>query len=247
LTVVAALLMLGFVPTVRTADAAVTARLPDLAALAPFDFKIEYSSTGRRLLRFATVAVNIGAGPLDLYGYDSDGVAEVGDTLRLRQRILQSDGTWRERSTTATMAWASDGHDHFHAIDGQRFKLQTLGGSTLLNTAKTGFCFLDSYPFRSTKPSHYNSANSVCKVAPNKTVPMGLSVLWGDIYKSTIAFQWIDITGLASGDYQIKIIVDPPWKTGGRFLESNESNNRAWARIRLTKNTVTVLSQSARP
>lgn len=76
---------------------------------------------------------------------------------------------------------------------------------------------------------------------------MGISVRWGDIYRSTIAFQWIDITGMPSGDYIIKIIADPPWKTGGRFLESNESNNRGWAKIRITKTGVSVLSRSARP
>ena len=65
-----ALAMLGFGPTVTPADAAVTARLPDLAVLAPFDFKIQISSSGRRLLRFSTVIVNIGKGPFQLYGYD---------------------------------------------------------------------------------------------------------------------------------------------------------------------------------
>jgi hypothetical protein len=247
LAIAAALALLGFGPTVIPAQAAVTARLPDLAVLAPFDFKIQITSTGRRLLRFSTVIVNIGKGPFQLYGYDEDGVASKGDTLRVRQQILQSDGTWRERNTTATMAWAADGHDHFHVADLQRFKLQNLRADTLLTTTKTGFCFLDSYPYGSTKPSHYNKANSVCNVASNKRVPMGVSTRWGDIYKSTIAFQWIEITGLAKGDYLIKIIADPPWETGGRFVESNESNNRGWAKIRLTKYTVTVLSRSARP
>lgn len=248
LALAAALAMLGFGPTVIPADAAVTARLPDLAVLAPFDFRIQITKSGRRLLRFSTVIVNIGSGPFQVYGYDKDGVASKGDTLHVRQKILQSDGTWRERNTTATMAWATaDGHNHFHVADLQRFKLQTLGAATLLKAAKTGFCFRDSYPYGSTAPSHYNTANSVCNVAPSKTVPMGVSTRWGDIYKSTIAFQWIDITGLASGDYLIKIIADPPWETGGRFLESNESNNRGWAKIRLTKKTVTVLSKSAKP
>jgi hypothetical protein len=247
LALAAALALLGFGPTVIPAQAAVTARLPDLAVLAPFDFRIELSSTGRRLLRFSTVIVNIGAGPFQLYGYDEDGVASIGDTLRVRQQIKQSDGTWRERNTTATMAWAADGHNHFHVADLQRFKLQNLRADTLLKAAKTGFCFRDSYLYGSTKPSRYNTANSVCDVAPNKTVPMGVSKRWGDIYKASIAFQWIDITGLANGDYLIKIIADPPWETGGRFLESNESNNRGWAKIHLTKKTVTVLSRSAKP
>lgn len=244
----AALALVGFGPTIAPAQGAVTSRLPDLAALAPFDFKIQVTRTGRRLLRFSTVIVNIGKGPFQLYGYDPiDGVATIGDTLHVRQQILQSDGTWRVRNTTATMAWAADGHNHFHIQDLQRFKLQTLRSETLLNVAKTGFCFLDSYWYGSSHPSRYNNANSVCHVAPNNTVPMGVSVRWGDIYKSTIAFQWIDITGLGNGDYLIKIVVDPPWETGGRFVESNESNNRGWAKIRLTKTTVTVLSKSARP
>ncbi len=40
-------------------------------------------------------------------------------------------------------------------------------------------------------------------MAPNKRVAMGISVRWGDVYRSTIAFQRIDITGLRNGDYFI--------------------------------------------
>lgn len=247
LALAATLVTLGSVPIAGPAAAATTSRLPDLAVLAPFDFRIEISPTGRRLLRFSTVIVNIGAGPLQLYGYADDGVAEIGDTLKVRQQILRSDGTWRVRETTARMQYAADGHNHFHALDLQRIRIQSLSQVTLRKSAKTGFCFLDSYLYGSTKPSRYNSANSVCSIASNKAVPMGISVRWGDIYRSTLAFQWIDITGMPSGDYLIKIIADPPWKTGGRFLESNESNNRGWAKIRITKTGVTVLSKSARP
>lgn len=247
LALAAALVTLGSVPIAAPAEAAVTSRLPDLAVLAPFDFRIEPSPTGRRLLRFSTVIVNIGAGPLRLHGYDGDGVAEIGDTLRVRQQVLRSDGSWRVRNTTATMKWAADGHNHFHAVDLQRIKIQNLDRRTIRNSAKTGFCFLDSFVYGSTKPSRFNGANSVCSIAPNKTVPMGISVGWGDIYRSTIAYQWIDITGMPGGDYLIEIIGDPPWRTGGRLLESDESNNRGWAKIRITKTGVTVLSKSPRP
>ena len=243
----ALLATLGSVPIASPAQAAVTARLPDLAVLAPYDFRIQITSTGRRLLRFTTVVVNIGTGPFQLYGYDEDGVAARGDSLLVRQQILQSDGTFRTRNTTAKMAWADDGHNHFHVLDLQQIKIQNLKAITIRNSAKTGFCFLDSYWYGSSKPSRYNAANSVCQVAPNKTVPMGISVRWGDVYRSKIAFQWIDITGMANGDYLIKIIADPPYFTGGRFLESNEVNNRGWAKVRLTRTTVTVLTRSARP
>ena len=247
LSIAVALAALGFGPLAAPANAAVTSKLPDLAVLAPFEFRIEISPTGRRLLRFSTVLVNIGSGPFQLYGYDEDGVAAIGDTLAVRQQILRSDGTFTERATTATMQYAADGHNHFHVMDLQRIKIQNLSAVTIRNSAKTGFCFLDSYLYGSTKASFFNAANSVCVVGPAKTVPMGISTRWGDVYRSTIAFQWIDITGMPSGDYLIKIIADPPWKTGGRFRESNESNNRGWAKIHLTKTGVTVLSKSAKP
>jgi hypothetical protein len=247
MAIAAAVVTLGFAPASAPVDGLLTARLPDLAALAPFDVRLEMSSSGRRLLRFSTVVVNIGEGPFQLYGYDADdGVAAIGDTLHVRQQILQSDGTYRERNTAATMRWAADGHNHWHILDVQWFRLQDLRGTTLLKTAKTGFCFLDSYAYGSKAKSRYNSDNSVCQTAPNRTVPMGVSVRWGDVYRSTIAFQWIDITGLASGDYFIRMIADP-WETGGRFLESNEANNRAWARIRLTGKGVSVVGASAKP
>lgn len=240
----AALATLGFGPSVTPARAAATDKLPDLAVLAPFGFRIEISPAGRRLLRFSTVIVNVGPGPLQLFGFDPDGVTSTEDTLQVRQQVLQSDGTFRTRSTTATMKWAADGHSHFHIQDAQRISLQNSRAVTLERWAKTGFCFLDSYTYTSTRPSRYDSAHFVCQVSPNRTVPMGISVGWGDIYRSTIALQWIDITGLPSGDYRIMLNADPPFTTTGRFLESDESNNRGWATIRLTRRSVTVLTSS---
>jgi len=45
------------------------ALLPDLAVLPPSDFRIVVRDSGRRLLRFTTVVVNIGRGPLQLLGF----------------------------------------------------------------------------------------------------------------------------------------------------------------------------------
>ena len=235
-------------PAVNLASAAVTEKLPDLAVVAPYEFRIIVRSDGQKRLRFTTVIANIGQGPFRLYGYDEDGTAKVGDDLLVRQRIMQSDGTWVERNTAATMFWGGDGHNHFHVKGLTLAKIQTPDGDTTLKTIKKiGFCFLDSYRYGSTAGTTFDPDHYVCQPAPNGRVPMGISVRWADIYRQTIAHQWIDITGLPNGEYKIKVIADPPWETGGQFRESNESNNRGWTNIRITGTSVTILSRSARP
>lgn len=246
LALTAAVFTFGFAPVDTGYVPDPTLILPDLAVLAPFDFVIE-ASPDKRLLRFSTVIVNVGEGPFQLFGFDPDGVTAIGDSLLVEQQIVQSDATFRTRPTTATMAWAADGHDHFHIADLQRIQLQNMNAEALRASAKTGFCFLDSYVYRSSEPSRYNKESFVCNVAPNRTVPMGISVQWGDVYRRTIAFQWIDITELPDGDYLIEILADPPIDSGGQFLEADESNNRGWATIRLRQSTVQVLTSSPRP
>lgn len=225
---------------------AATPVLPDLAMVPPYDFRIAVSSNGHRLLRFTTIVVNVGLGPFQLIGFDADG-AKIGDILQVRQQIRYSDGTWHDRATTAQMAWAADGHDHWHVLGYQKFKLQKLDATTIGTGAKTGFCALDSYWYGSSKPSFYDADRLICQTGPSGTVLMGTQRKWGDIYRRQIAYQWVDITGLPNGEYKLKVIADPPFETGGRFRESNETNNRAWTRIRIGRTSVTVLSKSATP
>jgi hypothetical protein len=240
-------LTFGLWPSATPVNAALTRLLPDLAVVAPYEFRIVIHTSGQKRLRFTSLVVNLGPGPFQLYGYDEDGQAVIGDGLLVRQQIRQSDGTFFERETGATMFWAGDGHNHFHVRDLQLIKIEKLDGTELKRAKKVGFCFLDSYRYTSTAPTVYNSTASVCHPAPNGRVPMGISVGWGDVYRSTIAHQWIDISGLPNGDYRVRVIADPPYTTGGRFLEANETNNRGWTKIRIIGNSVTVLARSARP
>jgi Lysyl oxidase len=222
--------------------------LPDLTMLAPSDIRIELKSDGRKLLRFTTVAVNLGPGPFQVVGFDTDGYAGQRDVLHARQQIKRSDGSWTDRATNARMMWAGDGHDHWHILGYQSFRLQLSGVFTLKLAAKTGFCAFDSYVYTSIKPAFY-TWEKTCKTKADGTVFMGTAVKWGDIYKWNLAFQWFDITGLPIGDYTLKVVADPAGMTepGGYFLESNETNNEAWTSIRIGKTTVTILARSPRP
>lgn len=233
-------------PPVRafhTADAI----LPDLVMLPPSDFSIQQRPRGGRWLRFPTVIANLGPGVFQAYGSDRDG-ASVGDELPAVQQIQEPGRGFSEHSTSATMFYSGDGHDHWHVSDLQEWTIQNLSAQVLARGAKTGFCFWDNYDYGATTAAYYHPyTTDACEIAPDGTVPMGLSVRWGDRYPSDIAFQYIDIGGLPNGEYVVTVAADPPLAETGRFVEANEGNNTSWARIRIARKTVTVLEVAPAP
>jgi hypothetical protein len=221
--------------------------LPDLVMLAPSDFTIQQRPRGGRWLRFSTVILNLGPGVLQAYGFDADG-ASVGDELSVVQQIQETSGGFTEHPTSATMFYSGDGHDHWHVRNLQEWTLQNVNAQVLARGAKTGFCFWDNYDYGATTDAYYHPfTTDACEIAPDGTVPMGLSVRWGDRYPSSIAFQYIDVSGLPNGDYKVTVAADPPLGEGGRFVEANEGNNTSWARIRIARKTVTVLELAPAP
>jgi hypothetical protein len=221
-----------------------TSVLPDLVMLAPKDFSIQKQPKGKRWLRFDTVVVNLGPGPFDVFGRQ-DPADPVG-MLDVVQRITTdaSGSAWAEHATTAHMMFSGDGHNHWHVIGLQEWTLTNDRADVLRRGVKTGFCFWDNYRYGSTAAAHYlPSTTWACFQRADGTVPMGLSSGWGDEYPSTIAFQYIDITGLPNGEYLLTLKADAQTA----FAEGDEDNNTSWVRIRIERNRVTVLSQSPAP
>jgi hypothetical protein len=109
--------------------------------------------------------------------------------------------------------------------------------------AKQGFCLTDSSAFKLSLPGAPNDQVYKGCVMGGKTslaVKMGISVGWLDRYGYSLAFQWIDITGLTPGRYQLFATVDPQ----NYYLESNETNNTTWAILQLNgNNTVNLIQQ----
>ncbi len=217
---------------------AVAPRLPDLGMAPLQDFRIE-TPPGQRLLRFTAVVVNVGSGPFDLRGRRPK---PTSPEMRVKQRLFNDDGTKTTLSTAASMFYAGDGHDHWHVRDLQRYTIQSINSETDLGAgAKTGFCFFDGVPFRTSLPRAPKAPRySSCGSQASTTVSMGLSVGWGDIYQWNLAYQWIDISALPAGDYRVRAQADPK----GLFTESNVNNNGTWTKIRISPaNQVTVLEQ----
>ena len=225
LVTVALIFGAGLLPPQPTLAA--TDRLPDLR-LAPLTNFYTETVNGIRRLRFTTIMTNEGAGPLEVLGRRNN----LGEPhLTTSQRIYNTDGGYRDSARRALMEYARDGHDHWHIQGVMLYQLWKDNGITRRGT-KVGFCFLDSRAWNLSLPGAPQSRRypeHICGDSGDLTNRMGLSVGWGDEYPANFAYQWIDITTLPAGDYTVQARADEQnW-----YVESNETNNCAWARIRI--------------
>ncbi|HSK92558.1 MAG TPA: S-layer homology domain-containing protein [Candidatus Angelobacter sp.] len=204
--------------------------LPDLAVAPLDDFQVQWVN-GRRMLRFTAMMVNVGDGHFEVRGQRSS----TSEPMRVRQ-VIYTDASRNTVARTITTGaegrWSGDGHDHWHVQEMMRYDLWGTNGTT--RGAKVGFCFLDSDPWRLSLPgapsgSYYRG--SWCGNSPSAlSNRMGISVGWGDEYEWYLAWQWIDITGMPSGTYTVRANVDPY----GFFVETDEANQCAWARVSIS-------------
>jgi len=214
-------------------------RLPDLRMATIQHTQLDRTTLpGRKLLRFTSVIVNVGPGPLELRGSRPNTATPE---MTVTQRIYNTSGGFRDVATDATMFFAGDGHNHWHTKDLESSDLVRLdNGAPAGALAKQGFCFADNQAFAPSLPGA-PSARVYVTCGGNSSVltqTMGLSVGWGDPYYWDTAFQWIDITGVPSGRYRILLTADAShW-----FQETDQTNNTTWADIVLGPKGVSVLS-----
>ena len=219
--------------------------LPDLIMRKPTDIQTETASGGVRRLRFSTTIVNIGKGPFETR---ASRLSISDKTMHVSQRIFNTAGGTRVHETTEVAKFAGDGHDHWHVQNVARYELfsQTATGPALRRDSKVGFCFFDTNAYNLSlpgAPATRKYLQSGCGTPSSLYIKNGISVGWSDRYPWNFAFQWIDVTGLAAGDYYLKVTADP----NGAFEELKERNNCNWMRIRiaLTGSTVRVMASGS--
>jgi hypothetical protein len=106
-----------------------------------------------------------------------------------------------------TFVWSAC-HKHHHYANYVDYQLMNATG-VVLTARKQGFCLEDSAQVHAGTVKHYTCFNQ------------GISVGWEDQYLNDLACQWIDVTGLPSGEYTLQMTVNPL-----RTLpESNYDNN----------------------
>ncbi|MFO1540792.1 MAG: lysyl oxidase family protein [Chloroflexota bacterium] len=210
---------------------------------------------GDRWLRFGTLLMNIGPGPLRLVGSRDPG----DEVMVAKQRVRRSNGRWRTVESGATIRWAAeqDGHDHWHTDAMESYRLFPVAGpGDVLLGRKAGFCFFDGVRVRPGKRSD-PEAYSFFSCAANRftaqdaqealSITVGMSRGWGDLYPWDYAGQRIDISDeeqVPDGDYLVCVTADPL----DTVRESREDNNDAWSLIRIAtepdpyRTAVTVLA-----
>jgi hypothetical protein len=134
----------------------------------------------------------------------------------------------------------ADGHHHWHL---QKVAKYSLWNSTktaeVAPSQKVGFCLEDSqhvelekgpetpayadnvYPYRQFCQQYNPDATKVYE---------GISPGWRDIYKSELAFQWVDVSDVPPGEYWLREDVNPT----GAIEEEPDANEPAYA----TKRTI---------
>jgi hypothetical protein len=101
----------------------------------------------------------------------------------------------------------AEGHNHPHYQNYARYELLDAVGQALVVGHKQGFCLMDS----------------ACPAPVFSCDSQGVSAGCSDFYGPTLGCQYLDITGVPSGDYRIRVTLDP----FNRVPELSESNNVA--------------------
>ena len=204
--------------------------LPDLKPIADVDagymhgWELDQTTfPGNTILRLSTAIANLGDGAMEIRGTTvyPDGTQDV------VQRIYNSDGSFSERGAGIFRYHPQHEHVHFDgfAIYNLRARLQGGGsGPVLRGGSKTSFCLEDVVEYDLGLP-HAASEQVYTECATYQ----GVSVGWNDLYVKSLPDQWVDVTGIADGNYWLEVVADPE----NLLDETDETNNTTRIRVDL--------------
>ena len=116
-------------------------------------------------------------------------------------------------------------HGHFHFGEYADHQLLDGGGLPVTPGMKTGFCLVDTRRYLNEAWVPFGPAYS-CAF-------QGLQRGWSDIYAAQLDCQWIDVTGVPQGTYDLQVTVNPL----GILDESDLTNNSATVPVTVTEPT----------
>ncbi|MET8853897.1 lysyl oxidase family protein [Amycolatopsis sp. NPDC004625] len=192
-------------------------------------------------LRFTSAEENVGDGPLLLFGRRD---STKTDTMTVRQALrTATDGAIpdgypaAQRATHAfTYYEPAPAHQHWHLMNFEHFALVSPQGKTVVTDRKNGFCLGDRFPVADAgRLAHVPGdtgpdadlaetlRENMCRHHDPSALDVleGISVGSGDDYKYTVDFQWLDITRVPAGTYDLVNTVN----ADRTLLETDYGNN----------------------
>lgn len=218
---------------------------------------IQNKSHPIKCLRFNQTIANTGEGRLELR-FDMRGIfTRSRSDDRMIQRIYRSDGSWTERLADYYKFHAVHAHIHYQGFGrSYLFKYSWAAGRqgpAVRIGNKVGFCvtdvrLLDAYWATTNMGPRGSQTFPGCNIpkeihAPRGPIWMvqGVDVGWADVYGWNLADQYINITGVPNGLYQLE-----QWANPSRsVVESDYSDDTASSVICIHGNTVTAVSSAA--
>ncbi len=196
-------------------------------------------------LRFTSAEDNVGDGPLLIFGH-RDSVDQPTMAVRQAFQTTGSDvlpdsfGAAQHPTTNSMYYEPARMHQHWHLMGFERFQLRNLSGGTVVADRKNGFCLGDRYKTHDAG-SLPNTPNgdagatgrlgkflraNMCKHHDVSALDVteGISVGSGDDYKHTVDFQWLDITEVPSGVYDVVNTVNDDRTLVEKSYDNNTSS-----------------------
>lgn len=198
----------------------------------------------RRCLRMTLAVGNAGDGPLELFLSNE----EVAPALRFEgefvQRVHRSDGSVRDVPAGEGGLHVVHQHLHYdalaevrvHAWDGAR-------GEEVARSGKVSFCILDVGILDVTAPRVAPFAfgpNGCFDQAGNGGWRMGISPGWFDSYHWHLNGQYVEVSHLTDGTYEVVVVANP----NGTITEAAPENNEATVLIRIEGDRVEVVGEA---
>jgi hypothetical protein len=213
------------------------ALLPDLSSRRADELRLGGRGE-RRVLRFAAVLTNTGAGPLQVDPVPLVDCPE-GQRLVVQTVLLDGDGDGRyDRRLDRDAEQLPGGcmlfhprHEHWHFDGSAGYALTAVGDDApMVARTKVSFCLRDS-------ERNPEALERDPKAYPDcaRDRRQGISVGWGDRYDATLPGQRLVLPrGLADGRYCLRLTADPL----DQLAESDETNNSSAVVIRIVDDTV---------
>jgi hypothetical protein len=208
-----------------------------------------------RCLRFNQTIANVGEGPMIMrFGLAGIATPDTADNV-IVQRISLSDGTFKDEIAPETYEF-HEAHAHLHYRGFGQSILYPWDGTNGRGAApvsvgrKAGFCMIDvqlmeeywgatgngprahTFPFDCVLPDEIDPAG------PQAWVEQGVAVGWADVYGWNLADQYVDITNVSDGTYELLQIANP----NNSVIETTTIDNCTSTVITISGDTVTPVS-----